>query len=57
LGVFLKFVKSVGERNYALEAVCSCELVSVAVRLKNRWTREGEGKKDVGDGVAFIPLS
>ena len=28
--------------------------MSVVVRLKNGWTREGERKRDVGDGVAFI---
>jgi len=42
------------ERNYALKVVCSGELMSVVVRLKNGWTREGERKRDVGDGVAFI---
>ena len=40
-----------------MKVVCSGELVSVVVRLKNGWTREGERKRDVGDGKAFILLS
>jgi len=40
-----------------VESRRSCELMSVVVRLKNGWTREGEGKGDVGDGVGFIPLN
>lgn len=50
-------MKTEVERNYALKVVCSGELVSVVVRLKNGWTREGERKRDVGDGKAFILLS